>query len=32
VTPFNGDHNAGIQVLSTRDRADDNGPLRDLTP
>jgi hypothetical protein len=32
VTPFNGDHTAGIQVLSTRDRPDANGPLRDLTP
>jgi hypothetical protein len=32
VTPFNGDHNAGIQVLSTRNFADDHGPLRDLEP
>jgi hypothetical protein len=32
VTPFNGEHNAGIQVLSTRDRADDQGPLRQLEP
>jgi hypothetical protein len=32
VTPFNGDHNAGIQVLSTRNFADDHGPLRDFTP
>jgi len=32
VTPFNGDHNAGIQVLSTRNAADDQGPLRNLTP
>src|SRR5262249_3324337 len=32
VTPFNGDHNAGVQVLSTRDRANDQGPLRLLTP
>ena len=30
VTPFNGDHNAGIQVLSTRDKPDDQGPLRSL--
>jgi hypothetical protein len=32
VTPFNGDHNAGIQVLSTRNYADDQGPLRQLVP
>jgi hypothetical protein len=32
VTPFNGEHNAGIQVLSTRNFADDQGPLRQLTP
>jgi hypothetical protein len=32
VTPFNGDHTAGIQVLSTRNFADDMGPLRQLTP
>jgi hypothetical protein len=32
VTPFNGDHNAGTQVLSTRNFADDQGPLRQLTP
>jgi hypothetical protein len=32
VTPFNGDHTAGIQVLSTRNFADDNGPLRQLKP
>jgi hypothetical protein len=30
VTPFNGDHNAGIQVLSTRNFANDQGPLRQL--
>jgi hypothetical protein len=30
VTPFNGDHNAGIQVLSTRNFANDQGPLRRL--
>ena len=27
VTPFNGDHTAGIQVLSTRNFADGAGPL-----
>jgi hypothetical protein len=32
VTPFNGDHNAGTQVLSTRNFANDQGPLRKLTP
>jgi hypothetical protein len=32
VTPFNGDHNAGIQVLSTKNAADDQGPLRQLVP
>ena len=32
VTRFNGEHNAGIQVLSTRNFADDQGPLRQLTP
>jgi hypothetical protein len=32
VTPFNGDHNAGIQALSTRNFANDQGPLRQLTP
>jgi hypothetical protein len=32
VTPFNGDHNAGIQALSTRNFADDQGPLRRLRP
>jgi hypothetical protein len=32
VTPFNGDHNAGIQVLSTRNAPDNNGPLRALVP
>jgi hypothetical protein len=30
VTPFNGDHNAGFQILSTRNFADDQGPLRQL--
>jgi len=28
VTPFNGEHNAGIQVLNTSNFADDQGPLR----
>ena len=32
TTPFNGDHNAGLQVLSTRNFADDQGPLRQLVP
>ena len=32
VTPFNGDHTAGIQVLNTSNFPDDQGPLRQLTP
>ena len=32
VTPFNGDHDAGIQVLSTRQFGNVNGPLRMLGP
>ncbi len=32
VTRFNGEHNAGIQALSTRNFADLNGPLRHLKP
>jgi hypothetical protein len=32
ATPFNGDHTAGVQVLSTRNFPDDQGPLRQLTP
>jgi len=32
VTPFNGEHNAGIQVLNTSNFPDDNGPLRKLNP
>jgi hypothetical protein len=32
VTPFNGDHNAGSQVLSTRGFPADAGPLRHLAP
>lgn len=30
VTPFNGEHNAGIQVLNTAQFADDQGPLRQI--
>jgi hypothetical protein len=30
VTPFNGDHTAGLQVLNTSNFADDHGPLRDI--
>lgn len=32
VTPFNGDHTAGIKVLSTRDFGNTTGPLRSLAP
>ena len=32
VTPFNGDHNAGIQVLSTNQFPDTKGPLGTLKP
>jgi hypothetical protein len=32
VTPFNGEHNAGIQALSTRNRLDGQGPLLEVTP
>lgn len=32
VTPFNGEHNAGVQALSTRNFPDDHGPLRRLRP
>lgn len=32
VTPFNGEHNAGIQVLNTSNFPDNHGPLRDLRP
>ena len=32
VTPFNGDHTAGVQILSTRNFANDMGPLRQLKP
>ena len=31
VTAFNGEHNAGIQVLNTSNFPDDHGPLRDVT-
>ena len=32
VTRFNGEHNAGIQALSTRNFGKLNGPLKQLTP
>ncbi|PZS34564.1 MAG: hypothetical protein DLM58_05510 [Pseudonocardiales bacterium] len=32
VTPFNGDHNAGPQALSTLQFPDTAGPLRQVTP
>jgi hypothetical protein len=32
VTPFNGEHNAGIQVFNTSNFPDDFGPLRKLNP
>jgi hypothetical protein len=32
VTPFDGDHIAGIQLLSTRQFAPDKGPLRQVSP
>jgi hypothetical protein len=32
VTPFNGDHNAGIQAMSTRNFPNLRGPLRHLQP
>ena len=32
VTPFNGEHNAGLQVLSTRNIPDDAGPLSMISP
>lgn len=31
-TPFNGEHNAGVQVLNTSNFPDDHGPLRALEP
>jgi hypothetical protein len=32
ITPFNGEHNAGIQILNTGTFADQAGPLRRLAP
>ena len=32
VTPFNGEHRAGMKALSTRQFPDDRGPLREVTP
>jgi hypothetical protein len=32
TTPFNGDHTAGVQALSTRNFGDQTGPLRQLQP
>jgi hypothetical protein len=32
VTPFNGEHNAGVQALSTRQFPPERGPLRRLQP
>ncbi|MGI5236983.1 hypothetical protein [Dactylosporangium sp. CA-139066] len=32
TTPFNGDHTAGVQALSTKNFPNDHGPLRDLQP
>jgi hypothetical protein len=32
ITPFNGEHNAGIQVLNTSNFPDDHGPLRNVNP
>jgi hypothetical protein len=32
VTPFNGEHNAGVQVLNTAQFANQHGPLRRLKP
>jgi len=32
VTPFNGAHDAGLQVLNTSHFRDDQGPLRGVTP
>ena len=31
VTAFNGEHNAGLQVLNTSNFTDDHGPLRNIT-
>ena len=32
VTPFNGEHNAGVQILDTANFPDNFGPLRHVTP
>jgi hypothetical protein len=32
ITPFNGEHRAGIKALSTRNFPDDKGPLRRIAP
>jgi hypothetical protein len=32
VTPFNGEHNAGVQVLNTSNFPDLQGPLVNVTP
>lgn len=32
VTPFNGEHNAGVQAMSTRNFPDGQGPLSQLNP
>ena len=32
VTPFSGEHTAGIQALSTRGFADLQGPLQEIKP
>ncbi|GAA4250959.1 hypothetical protein [Dactylosporangium darangshiense] len=32
VTPFNGDHTAGVQALSTKNFPNDQGPLRVIQP
>ena len=32
ITPFNGEHNAGIQVLNTSNFPDDHGPLQNVNP
>jgi hypothetical protein len=32
VTPFNGEHHAGVQILDTNNFPPDHGPLRDVNP
>jgi hypothetical protein len=32
MTPFNGEHNAGVQALSSTQFPKDQGPLRSLKP